>query len=107
MAAAGQAEGLRPAYAWTALGFALLGLVVLFMTSNRGGFVGYTLGIFYMAVLLRRDLGTRTVAMGALSVASLFILAGDHDGFIFLGAAMATTAIGTLIPATVTPAPVS
>jgi Kef-type K+ transport system membrane component KefB len=34
----------------------------------------------------------------AYGLASLFILAGDHDGFIFLGAAMATTAIGTLIP---------
>lgn len=31
-------------------------------------------------------------------VAGLFVAAGDHDGLIFLGAAMATTAIGTLIP---------
>ena len=31
-------------------------------------------------------------------IAGLFILAGDHDALIFLGAAMATTAIGTLIP---------
>ena len=34
----------------------------------------------------------------AYGLAALFLLAGDHDGFIFLGAAMATTAIGTLIP---------
>ncbi|MGB3098601.1 MAG: cation:proton antiporter, partial [Solirubrobacterales bacterium] len=34
----------------------------------------------------------------AYGLAALFVLAGDHDGLIFLGAAMATTAIGTLIP---------
>ena len=34
----------------------------------------------------------------AYSIAALAVLGGDHDGLIYLGAAMATTAIGTLIP---------
>jgi Kef-type K+ transport system membrane component KefB len=34
----------------------------------------------------------------AYAMATLAVLAGDHDGLIYLGAAMATTAIGTLIP---------
>lgn len=38
-----------------------------------------------------------SLALG-FGVAALFIAAGDHDGLPFLGAAMATTAIGTLIP---------
>ena len=34
----------------------------------------------------------------AYAVAGLAVLGGDHDGLIYLGAAIATTAIGTLIP---------
>lgn len=34
----------------------------------------------------------------AYALAAMAILAGDHDGLLYLGAAMATTAIGTLIP---------
>src|SRR5205085_3487442 len=34
----------------------------------------------------------------AYGVAGLAVLGGDHDGLIYLGAAIATTAIGTLIP---------
>lgn len=34
----------------------------------------------------------------AYAIAALAVVGGDHDGLIYLGAAMATTAIGTLIP---------
>jgi Kef-type K+ transport system membrane component KefB len=34
----------------------------------------------------------------AYAIAAIFVAAGPHDGLIFFGAAMATTAIGTLIP---------
>jgi len=64
----------RPALRFVVGLIALLGVVVLFMTSNRGGFVGYTLGVFYLALLLRRDLGTRAVAMGSMAVVGLFIV---------------------------------
>jgi Kef-type K+ transport system membrane component KefB len=74
--------------------FANLGLGMLFF------FAGYEIEF--------RIIRGKPIRLGALGwllslviaygLAALFILAGDHDGFIFLGAAMATTAIGTLIP---------
>lgn len=74
--------------------FANLGLGMLFF------FAGYE-------IEFERIKGepTRLAAVGwvlsmaiAYALALLAILAGDHDGLIYLGAAMATTAIGTLIP---------
>lgn len=74
--------------------FANLGLGMLFF------FAGYE-------IEFERIKGepTRLAAIGwvlsmaiAYALALLAILAGDHDGLIYLGAAMATTAIGTLIP---------
>jgi Kef-type K+ transport system membrane component KefB len=74
--------------------FANLGLGMLFF------FAGYEIEF-----RLIRGVPIRLGALGwlfslaiAYGLAALFIAAGDHDGFIFLGAAMATTAIGTLIP---------
>ncbi len=48
-------------------------LVVLFLTSNRGGLVGLFTGIVYLALLARRRIGTSTLVVGSAAVATLLI----------------------------------
>lgn len=74
--------------------FSNLGLGMLFF------FAGYEIEFQLIRgkPLRLAGLGWAMSLLIAYGLAALFVLAGDHDGLIFLGAAMATTAIGTLIP---------
>ncbi|MGB2852092.1 MAG: cation:proton antiporter [Solirubrobacterales bacterium] len=74
--------------------FSNLGLGMLFF------FAGYEIEFQLIRgkPLRLAGLGWAMSLLIAYGLAALFVLAGDHDGLVFLGAAMATTAIGTLIP---------
>lgn len=74
--------------------FANLGLGMLFF------FAGYEIEFQLIRgrPLQLAGLGWAMSLLIAYGLGALFVLAGDHNGLIFLGAAMATTAIGTLIP---------
>jgi Kef-type K+ transport system membrane component KefB len=74
--------------------FSNLGLAMLFF------FAGYEIEFRLIrgAPMRLAGAGWLMSLLLASGVAAVFVLAGDHDGLLFLGAAMATTAIGTLIP---------
>ena len=52
---------------------AILCLAVMFMTSNRGGFIGFSVGLFYLGILLRKDIGAR-MFVGAAAVGSVMLV---------------------------------
>lgn len=54
----------------------ILSVVVLFLTSNRGGMVGLAVALGYLAFLFRKDLGVTALA-GAATGATLLFVAVD------------------------------
>ncbi len=54
----------------------VLCLAVMFMTSNRGGFIGFSVGLVYLGFLLRKEIGGKALA-GAAAIGALVIAAID------------------------------
>jgi O-antigen ligase len=67
---------LRSASRASRIGYGFLAaasLLVMLMTSNRGGFVAFAAGIVYVAVLLRHDLGRARIVAVSTVLATAFV----------------------------------